>query len=908
MGRGVGRRRRRAVLCAVLVLGLGTVPLATVPAAKAQTAGGLPPPTYQANDYAQGQALSILPAGENGLVNVPQALAFELQGTRPPNSDDQLAKYANLLYAPSNLDDSQLGNYYNDESFGVPPGQITRTETPSSSVPVTIYRDTHDVPHIYSSTLAGAGFGMGYAQAEDRLFLMDVLRHYGQGTLSSFLGPSCGFEQMDHDQLLTAPYTQAQAQAQLDAMPSEYGAKGQRAVDMIDAYSAGVNAFINAALTNPTLLPADYAAPAAPPQPWQPTDTIYVAAVIGGQLGKGGGNEVANVALLQYLQRQLGPIAGQSAFTDFKEQNDPDAPTTVSDRAFPYEIPGKVDPATTAMPDNAAAPLTGGPTDTTQNCQLNPPSLPARTAAQALLKLPKEMSNALLVDAQHSASGHPVAVFGPQVAYWAPEIFSEEDVHAPGYQAEGASIPGTGLVELGRGEDYAWSATSATSDVVDQRLELVCNPNGGAAQPQGTSYLFDGQCLPMQKETFTEVGLPKAGGQGAPAVITHTIYLTKHGVVRGWTTSGGHPVAVVDQRSTYNHELDSAIGFLDWADPTVTHDPASWMTGASEIGYTFNWLYVDTRHIAEFTSGLDPIRPSDVDPNLPAWGTGNAEWQGFLAPQDHPHTTDPPSGMVVSWNNKPAPGFSAADNTYSYGPLYRSMTLVDELHHQLAEHNGKLTRANVVSAMEAGAATDFDGRQLVPALASSLSGVALPPTDATMLAQLQQWAAGGALRKRAQPGDTQYADAAAVAIMDELEPRLIRAFFDPIFAAGGVGSYAGADDSYSVLPMEWVNTPNNDGGRLGSAYDDAGWAGNELKLLRALQHQPVGQPFSPGVAAKLCGPQGLAGCQAAIVNALNATYTAMVAANGESTSVSSWTNDTATHTSGQAMPAFDEIA
>ncbi|MBV8304498.1 MAG: hypothetical protein JOZ04_09835, partial [Acidimicrobiia bacterium] len=226
----------------------------------------------------------------------------------------------------------------------------------------------------------------------------------------------------------------------------------------------------------------------------------------------------------------------------------------------------------------------------------------------------------------------------------------------------------------------------------------------------------------------------------------------------------------------------------------------------------------------------------------------------------------------------------------------------------LAEHNGKLTRANVVSAMEAGAATDFDGRQLVPALESYLSGAALPPNDAAVLAQLQSWAAGGALRKRAKPGDTQYADAAAIAIMDELEPRLIRAFFDPIFAAGGVGSYAGADDSYSALPMEWVNTPNNDGARLGSAYDDAGWAGNELKLLRELQHQPVGQPFSPGVAAKLCGPQGMADCQAAVVNALNATYTAMVAANGGSTSVSNWTIDTATHNTGQAMPAFDEIA
>ena len=66
-------------------------------------------------------------------------------------------------------------------------------------------RDSHDVPHIYGSTPEAGAFGAGYAQAEDRLFLMDVLRHYGEGTLSSFIGPSCADEQMDHDQLLLAP-------------------------------------------------------------------------------------------------------------------------------------------------------------------------------------------------------------------------------------------------------------------------------------------------------------------------------------------------------------------------------------------------------------------------------------------------------------------------------------------------------------------------------------------------------------------------------------------------------------------------------------------------------------------------------------------------------------------------------
>ena len=99
------------------------------------------------------------------------------------------------------------------------------------------------------------------------------------------------------------------------------------------------------------------------------------------------------------------------------------------------------------------------------------------------------MSNALVVDAAgHSADGHPIAVFGPQVSYFAPRILMQEDLHSPSYDAEGASFPGTGLVELGRGEDYAWSATSAGSDLIDQRLELICNPNGGQVPPTGTFY------------------------------------------------------------------------------------------------------------------------------------------------------------------------------------------------------------------------------------------------------------------------------------------------------------------------------------------------------------------------------------------------------------------------------------
>jgi len=871
------------------------------------------PNGYRANDYADGQAMSILPPGENGLVNATDLALFETTQQRPAASQDQLGKYANLLYGYPSLTDASLGNYFDDESFGVKAADVVRTEqlrSDSAGTGVTIYRDTHDVPHIYGSTDQSAAFGAGYAQAEDRLFLMDVLRHYGEGTLASFLGASCEFEQMDHDELLLAPYTPAQAQAQIDAMAQNNGVSGELTKSMIESYVAGVNAYIAATRTNPTLLPADYAAavPGLLPTTWSSSDVVAIAGLIGGIFGKGGGAEVANAHLLQYLRDTLGAGAGDQAFQQFRTANDPLAPTTVVDKSFPYETsPGTVDPATTALPD-AGKPLTGGPVSTDPNCNLQQPNPTALSIIHALDAMPEHMSNALVVNGDHSASGHPIAVFGPQVSYFAPQILAEEDVHAPDYDAAGASFPGTGLVELGRGRDYAWSATSAGSDLIDQRVEQVCDPAGGTPQPQGAYYLFDGQCLPMTREVFSETALPKPGGVGAPARLDHVVYLTRHGVVQGWTTVNGRPVAIVNQRSTFNHDIDSAVGFREFGDPGVTHDVASWTAAAAKIDYTFNWFYADDRDTGYFVSGLDPVRPADVDPSLPAWGTGVAEWQGYLPVAQHVQETNPAQGFFVSWNNKPAPGFAAADDQYGYGQVYRSILLVQQLQQGFAAHGGLLTRAQVVQAMETAASQDLDGVAVLPLLLQYLQGRAEPAGVSAMLAQLQSWVDAGAHRRKPVPGDSQYEQAAAVAIADELMPNLIRALYDPILAGGGlggVGSTGGATGTgYAVLPMQWVNTPNSGGAHLGSAYD-GGYEGYLVSTLQQLLGQSPADGFGPELTDRECRG-GPASCPAAVDAALTTTYQALVKANGRS-DVASWTASTASAAAGQAMPQFDAI-
>jgi acyl-homoserine lactone acylase PvdQ len=886
------RHRKPRLITTAALSALALVLAGSALPGSANAAG--PSSTYRVDDYADGQAMSILPPGENGLVNAVDALKFELGHKRPAGSDDQLAKYENLLYGYQNLTDATLGDYYDDESFGVKPADIARTEKPAAGV--TIYRDTHDVPHIYADNNARLAFGSGYAQAEDRLFLMDVLRHYGEGTLSSFLGASCEFEQMDHDQLLLAPYTKAQAIAQVDALPAEYGKAGAKAKAMIENYVRGVNAYVAAARRHPKLLPADYVAatPDLLPQKWGVQDVVAIAGLIGGIFGRGGGAEITNAALLQYLQKTLGPQQGAAAFRDFRTANDPLAPTTVVDKSFPYEVPGTVDPATTAMPDDAAAPLTGGPVDTEPNCDLTHPNLAALKIIDDLGVLPNHMSNALVVNADKTAAGHPIAVFGPQVAYYAPQILSELDLHSPDYSAEGASFPGTGLVELGRGEDFAWSATSAGSDLIDQRLELICNPTGGAPAAQGTYYLSNGACKPMVKESFKELALPKVGGVGMPAYLNHTVYLTDHGVVQGWTTSGGKPVAVVNQRSTFGHDIDSVVGFLGWGEPSSTHDVNSWMANAAKIGFTFNWFYVDDTDTGYFVSGLDPVRPSDVDPDLPTWGTGNAEWQGFLPVSQHVHEINPPQGFFVSWNNKPAPGFAAADDQYGYGQVFRSVLLVDQLKDQLAAHADKLTRADVVQAMEAAASQDLDGVTVLPLLLRYLSGRTEPAGVQAMLTQLASWIADGAHRLKGQPSDTQYQHAAAVAIADELMPNLAKAFYDPILGSGG----------YARLPMGFVQTPNGDGAHQGSAYD----GGYESYLVASLQQLLGQQPadgFGPEITSRECAG-GPSTCGATIDAALQKTYDALVTANG-SADIGSWTASTASAAAKLPMPQYDAI-
>jgi acyl-homoserine lactone acylase PvdQ len=838
------------------------------------------------NDYCLGQCGDILPPGENGNATLVDILANQLLGTRPAHSADQLDRYANLLNSYTGLTDSQLASFYNDSSFGVPANQVERTETPRSDV--TILRDhATGVPHITGTTRSGTMFGAGYAGAEDRLFLMDLLRHVGRGQLTSFAGGAPGNQALEQSVWRNSPYTDADLDAQVQALRTK-GSRGAQLYTDVQDYIAGINAYIAHCMSGRNC-PGEYVLTghlnpitnSGGPQPFAPSDLIAISGVVGGLFGGGGGGEIASALVRIAARARYGTAAGDQAWRAFREQNDPETVLTLHDgQSFPYgQSPAASgDAPSVVMPDAGSVspqPVVFDPTGSAGG---------ASTAAGASGVLPglrvggatqQGMSNAAVVSAANSATGHPVAVFGPQTGYFSPQLLMLEELQGPGISARGAAFPGVNLyVQLGRGQDYAWSATSAEQDITDTYAVPLCEPSGAPATVASTSYLFRGVCTPMEALERDNSWRPNAADSTPMGSYKLIAYRTKYGLVEYRGMAGGQPVAFTLLRSTYRHEADSAIGFQMFDDPAEMGSAAGFQNAAANIGYAFNWFYVNSSQAAYFNSGSNPVRAAGADPNLPQ-STGY-EWQGW-DPQNNTATYTPPSahpqsvdqGYYVSWNNKQAADYSAADGNFSFGAVQRAQLLDAPLHAAVAAGQ-KLDRAGVARIVEDAANTDLRGKQVLGSLLQVIDSQ--PVTDPTLAAtvnSLRTWYTSGSHRRETSPGSRTYQDADAIRVFDAWWPLLVAAEFQAGMGGTLYQTLAGA--------MQ-INESPSGGQRGGSGPSSTsqaqshkgssfqfGWWGYVSKDLRSV----LGQPVTAPLPVTYCGGGDLAACRQALLGALS---------------------------------------
>ncbi len=760
MGGPLGARDGQRVAARAISIGVLAVLVASLVGTGVGVAQNAPP---KVTDDVRG--FGIDPPGQCGHV--------DQSGNECEHYEDQLGMYESLVN-DADITEAELDKYFKPMDFG-PGSEFEEPYEPTEGA--TVYRDTEfGVPHIYADSLTTASYALGYVSAEDRLWEMDVFRHAARGTLTEFVGNDENGDLLRMDIATRREgYTEEEIQTMFDDLDNKFGEVGRDVQEGLQAYSDGINQYINEAKVNPAKLPFEYTATQNPPpvypEEWTPADTLYLVVLQLRVFGETAGDELQNAGLYAFLTDKFGTKRGRQMYNDFAFQNDPRSPTTIprSDGNFKTQRLGKVNWDSVAIPDGAV--------ELAQETAAE-----QRSVSRALRSLgfASPISNALIVSRGESKTGNPLQIGAPQVGYATPGFFMEIDVHAPGVDFRGPAVPGaSALIPLGRGRDYAWTLTTGYSDAVDTRAELLCEPGGGEATTESNGYMYKGECREMssREETFTVK--PTAANPGPPDQETRTFYRTVHGPVFARAMVDGKPVAFVKERFFWMKELDSVPQFARWN--YKVDDVDDFAAAARKFTMSFNAFYADAKNIGYWHVGHYPERVRGQHPSLPTWGTGQWEWKGRRSFARQPHIMNPDTGWLANWNNKPTAGWQNYDSA-KWGSIQRVELLHDHMH-DLLDGAGKARLSDLVDVIGRAATQDaravYLGRKLVR-WAGRAEG---DETWQTALRLVRRWVTSGAHRLN-RDDDDKMEQGAALAIFDAWYDKLVHKVFDDELGGG----------------------------------------------------------------------------------------------------------------------------
>jgi len=762
--------------------------------------GLLLPAAASARDFAD-TARNVVPSGQWG------------SAPPPAGADSQARLYDSLTPRFDQVTGEDLTRSFKSEGFGVGPDGPARTER----VPrrgVRLVRDRYNVPHITGRTRDDVTWAMGWVLQEDRGLLLAQGRYPAR--LAAVDAPN-----LDAFGLVTGlktytPTRQVERMVRRNGLRAlrSAGRDGRRLLHDIDVFVAGLNARLRAEKSKA--------------KRFTRVDLFATNALVGQIFGEGGGDEARRSQFLGALRQRLGTGPAQTLFDDLSEHADPDTPATLT-RRFAY-APVPRSPVGNAILDAGSLRRV----------------LPAGASA-ARRSTPAWASNFLILGRDRSATGHPLFVGGPQIGYFYPGLTLEADVRWPGRQARGVYSPASpGAILIGRGQDFAWSLTSAGSDLVDEYAEVLC---GGSS----TRYRYRGRCRRMGS-----VDAGTIAGQGRVRYRT-----TVHGPVTGYATAGGRRVAIARKRASFGRDVLWQLPFRDATIGRIA-GTRSFFRAFARSPFTFNVGYADDRDIAMFSAGRLPRRDPRVDPRLPTLGTGGYEWRGFLPARRLPQQVNPGTGALLNWNNAPAPGFGAADNNWSYGSLHR-VSLLRNMIARRRTHD----LASVTGAMNAAATQDLRSEGLTPAVFTLLRGSTPPSTRAQrMLELLEAWRLSGSSRlDRDEDGNMDAG--AAPAIMDAFYPRLVEAVL-----GGALGP--------QLADLRALEGAGNTAG--------GGFTGGAINFVHKDLNTLLGTRFARPFRTRFCGGGDLAACRAAVWGALDGAG-AELAAQQRIAAAETWRSD-----------------
>lgn len=300
--------------------------------------------------------------------------------------------------------------------------------------PVEVVRDRWGISHVFARSSRAMFFAQGFVHAQDRLWQMELNRRTASGRLAEILGEAA----LPTDRFLRTLGLRRVAEAHL-------GAVSPATRQNLDAYAAGVNAFISG---DRGRLPIEFTLLRFTPEPWTPTDSLAYGKLMAWVLGGDWRVEI--------LRQQLLERFGDGATNRLLPEYPSDAPI-----------------------------ITGG---------WHLPGL-------GLRNLPGIGSNNWVVAGNRTETGSPLLANDPHLESQMPSIWYLMHLNGGPYDVIGATFPGVPGVIVGHNRDIAWGVTNANPDVQDLYIERF-HPEDPAR------YLHKGQWIPatVVRETIAVKG------------------------------------------------------------------------------------------------------------------------------------------------------------------------------------------------------------------------------------------------------------------------------------------------------------------------------------------------------------------------------------------------------------------
>jgi len=475
---------------------------------------------------------------------------------------------------------------------------------------VSVYLDDRLVPHVFAEHDEDAYFVQGYLHAKYRLWQMELQTFAAAGRIAEHLGNDPKFINFDREQRRQGMVWAAENA--LKAFESDPASKAT-----CDAYTAGVNAYINS-LTESTL-PIEYKLLDYKPEPW------------------------SNMKIALFLKQMSKTLAGY----------DEDLQNTASKGSISFEELMKLDPQ---VPDSLVPII---PKGTAFNAPGMIPVQPLHADSLYFEKKdtvrvievskpnPNNGSNNWVVSGKKTQSGAPILCNDPHLELSFPSIWYEMQITTPNVNVYGATFPGSPNVIIGFNDTIAWGVTNAQRDVKDY-YEVQFKDESRK------QYMYNGEW----KQTEFRVDTIKVRGG---ADVLDTIAFTVFGPV------------VYDRTFSVELSKNKAIA-LRW----TAHDPSNEGLTFYKLNRAKNYddyleaikLFTTpgqnfvfaskTGDIAIWQQGKFPARWYGQGMYLMPGTDSSYQWQGFIPQNENPHAMNPDTGFLQSANQRPV------DSTYPY--------------------------------------------------------------------------------------------------------------------------------------------------------------------------------------------------------------------------------------------------